>query len=100
MAAEWRYTKNEINITADTIIPKLPDKPLQEPNDVEYHNHQLECDEKVDALYKELNDFSLEYKTKQREMYDEQNGKGAVWRELKEHYDEMKIHQAQRRAII
>jgi|JI9StandDraft_2_1071091.scaffolds.fasta_scaffold205224_1 hypothetical protein len=39
MAAEWRYSKNEINITADTIIPKLPDKPLQEPNDVEYHNH-------------------------------------------------------------
>jgi len=25
-------------------------------------------------------------------MYDEQNGKGAVWRELKEHFDEMKIH--------
>jgi hypothetical protein len=39
MAAEWRYSKNEINITADTIIPKLPDKPQQEPNDVEYHNH-------------------------------------------------------------
>jgi hypothetical protein len=39
MAAEWRYQKNEINITADTIIPKLPDKPLQEPNDAEYQFH-------------------------------------------------------------
>jgi hypothetical protein len=51
-------------------------------------------------LYKELNDFSLEYKTKQREMYDEQNGKGVVYRELKEHFDEIKIHTAQKRAII
>jgi len=24
-------------------------------------------------------------------MYDEQNGKGAVWRELKEHFDEQKV---------
>lgn len=88
MAAEWRYTRNEINITDETQVPKMPAKPLAEPNDTEYHTQQLECDEKVDALYKELNDFTLEYKTKQREMYDEQNGKGAVWRELKEHFDE------------
>jgi len=71
MAAEWRYTRSEINITNDTKLPALPSKPLQEPNDAEYHTHQLECDEKVDALYKELNDFQLEFKTKQREMYDE-----------------------------
>jgi hypothetical protein len=33
-------------------------------------------------------------------MYDEQNGKGVVYRELKEHFDEIKIHTAQKRAII
>jgi len=54
----------------------------------------------VDALYKELNDFALEYKTKQREMYDEQNGRSVVWRELKEHFDEQKVHISQKRAVI
>ena len=88
MAAEWRFQKNEIKITAETIIPKLPDKPLQQPNDAEYYNYSLECDEKIDGMYKELADLTLEYKAKQREMFDEQNGKGAVWRELKEHFDE------------
>jgi len=39
MAAEWRYKKSDINITKETIIPKLPAKPLQEPNDAAYHNH-------------------------------------------------------------
>lgn len=71
MVAEWRYKKSEINITKDTIIPKLPAKPLQEPSDAAYHAHQIECDEKIDGLYKDLNDFSLEYKSKFREIRDQ-----------------------------
>ena len=39
MAAEWRFQKNEINITQDTIVPKMPNKLVQEPNEAEYHNH-------------------------------------------------------------
>lgn len=100
MSAEWRYSSNEININEETVVPSMPTTPQQEPNDALYHNQQLECDEKVDALYKELNDFTLEYKTKQREMYDEQNGKGAVWKELKEHFDEQKVHITQKRAVM
>jgi uncharacterized coiled-coil DUF342 family protein len=73
---------------------------MQEPDDADYHKHQLECDEKVDALYKELNDFSLEYRSKQREMNDEASGKGAGWRELKEHFDEQKVFKAQKLAIV
>jgi hypothetical protein len=47
-----------------------------------------------------LTDFATEYKTKQREMNDEQQGKGAGWRELKEHFDEQKVHLSQKRAIM
>ncbi len=57
MAAEWRYQRQEINITGETVVPPMPSKPLQEPNDAQYHNYRLECEERVDALYKELNDF-------------------------------------------
>lgn len=37
MAAEWRYHRNEININEETVVPALPTKPNQEPNDGEYH---------------------------------------------------------------
>ena len=33
-------------------------------------------------------------------MRDEQSGKGAGWREMKEHFDEQKVHLAQKRAIM
>lgn len=49
----------------------MPKKRRQEPDDAVYHKNQVDCDEKVDQLYQELNDFALEYKSKQREMNDE-----------------------------
>lgn len=100
MAAEWRYFKQEINITEETIIPKLPPKPLAEPDDQAFHKHQVECDEKVDAFYKELDDFGKEYRSLSLRMKDEEQGKGAGWRELKEHFDELKVFNAQKRAIV
>jgi hypothetical protein len=33
MFAEWRFTRTEINITEETVIPTPPAKPIQEPND-------------------------------------------------------------------
>lgn len=33
-------------------------------------------------------------------MYDQQNGKGYMWRELKEHFDELKILTSQKKAIM
>lgn len=88
MAAEWRYFKQDINITEETIIPMMPANPKREPDDAAYRQKQLEYEEKIDALYKELNDFTIEYKNKQREMRDEEQGKGAGWRELKDHFAE------------
>ncbi len=47
-----------------------------------------------------MSDFSLEFKQKQRDMYDEQNGRGTMWREMKELFDEQKIYLAQKREIM
>lgn len=88
MAAEWRYFRQDINITEETIVPPMPVNPKREPDDANFRKLQIEWDDKVDALYKELTDFGLEYKAKQREMNDEASGKGAGWRELREHFDE------------
>lgn len=37
---------------------------------------------------------------KQRDMRDHQSGQGAVYRELKEHFDEIRIHQNEKRKIL
>ena len=68
MAAEWRYFRQDINITEETIIPLMPANPKREPDDASFRQKQIEFEEKIDGLYKELNDFTIEYKNKQREM--------------------------------
>ena len=78
----------------------MPVHPKREPDDALFRKQQLEMEERIDNLYKELNDFTVEYKNKQRDMLDEQQGKGAGWRELREHFDEQKVHAAKKRAIM
>lgn len=78
----------------------MPVYPKHEPDDALFRKQQLEMEERIDNLYKELNDFGVEYKNRQRDMQDEQQGKGAGWRELREHFDEQKVHAAQKRAIM
>lgn len=62
MNAEWRYKFYPINITTDTVIPAMPVNTLSEPDDAAYHNHQVGCDERVEALNKEMKDVDLEKK--------------------------------------
>jgi hypothetical protein len=88
MAAEWRFRKSEINITRDTEIPEIPEKPLQEPNDAAYHSHQVECDERVEALNKELKDIELERRNKFQEMNGNFKGRSGFSKEFKEQIEE------------
>ena len=90
MIAEWRYKKSEINITRDTVIPELPQKPLQEPNDAEYHSHQVECAERIENLSKEMKDIELERRNKQQEMNGDFSGKSGFSKEFKEQVNEQK----------
>ena len=62
----------------------MPVNPLKEPDDAAYSVHQVECDEKVEALKKEINDLELEKKNKIREMRDDFSGKGGISKEFKE----------------
>ena len=84
MKAEWRYKKSEINITRDTVIPEIPEKPLEEPNDAAFHSHQVECDERVETLTKELKDIELERRNKVQEMNGNFRGKSGFSKEFRE----------------
>lgn len=88
--AAWRFKGSEINITKDTIIPAIPEKPIQEPDDAAYHSHQVECDERVEALSKEMKDVDLERKNKVREMNDDFSGKTGFSKEFREQVEEQK----------
>ena len=35
--AEWRFKRNDLYVTMDTIIPSMPKKLLEEPDDAKYH---------------------------------------------------------------
>ena len=35
--AEWRRRKNNLFVTIDTVVPAMPKKPLEEPDDAAYH---------------------------------------------------------------
>ncbi len=60
MNADWRFKRSEINITHNTVIPGLPEKPLQESGDAAYQSRQVECDERVELLNQEIEDVDLE----------------------------------------
>lgn len=82
------------------MVPTLPKNPLPEPDDADYHRKQLEFEDRINELFSELKDFRQEYSMKQREMKDHLSGRGAVYSELKEHFDELRIHQDERRKIF
>lgn len=100
MFAEWRFTRTEIYITEETLIPTPPAKPLQEPNDQAYHNHQVECDEKVQALKKEQADLNLERNNLFREMNEDRPGKGSGYgKEFREHTQELNKWKKEKRDV-
>jgi hypothetical protein len=74
------------------VVPTLPKNPLPEPDDADYHRKQLEFEDRINELFSEMKDFRQEYSMKQREMRDHLSGRGAVYSELKEHFDEIRIH--------
>ena len=43
--AAWRRRRNNTYVTVNTIIPDKPKKPLEEPDDAEYHLAVAEIDE-------------------------------------------------------
>ena len=50
-AGYWRYPNREkVVITAETVIPEIPKKLLEQPDESTYHKAQAEIDEKIDAV--------------------------------------------------
>ena len=49
-AGYWRWQKNRVYVTLETVIPPMPTPLLESPDEATYHKAQADIDEKVDAL--------------------------------------------------
>ena len=58
--AEWRKRRNNVFVTIDTIVPPMPKKLLQEPDDSQYHLEVAGIDEQIDKLTEQFNDLVAE----------------------------------------
>lgn len=52
--AEWRKRRNNLFVTIETLVPALPKKPLEEPDDAKYHLEVARLDEQIEAQQEEF----------------------------------------------
>ena len=57
---EWRYNRNNLYVTMDTIIPSMPKKFLEEPDDAKYHLQVAAIDDQIDQLNDEFRDMKAQ----------------------------------------
>lgn len=53
---DWRKGSGKTFVTLETIIPELPEKPIQAPDEAAFHKKQVELDDQIKALIKNLED--------------------------------------------
>lgn len=81
----------------------MPDKPksiLSEPDDVGYHMKIVEIDEKIESLNKEIKEIDSKSKQESSDMIDGQQARNPIQKEIKAHFDELKIYTEKKRAIF
>lgn len=57
-------------MTVDTIVPPMPKKPLQEPDDAQYHLEVAAIDEEIEKLQDEFKDRMAEQHEARNSMKD------------------------------
>jgi len=76
--AEWRRRKNNLFVTMDTIIPAMPKKPLEEPDDAAYHLEIASIDMKISELQDSFKDLVAEQHETRSLMKEGQLGRNPI----------------------
>ncbi len=99
LAGEWRQHRNNLFVTIDTIVPPMPDdkKILVEPDDAAYHMKVDKINEEIEKLKDTVKDKRADLQEKKSSMMDGQQGRYPIKQQLKEHYDELNIYNAQKK---
>jgi len=76
-------------VTVDTIVPEMPKKPIQEPDDASHHLEIAGIDEQIEALQEEFKDKVAEQHEARTNMKEGQQGRNPIRDELNELFGEL-----------
>ena len=68
--AQWRFVKQNLYVTMDTIVPNMPKKPLEEPDDSKYHLQIAEIDEQIEQMNESFKEKKANKWEKRSKMVD------------------------------
>ena len=102
MFGEWRRRPEIplVHVTHETIVPDKPKSMLTEPDDHAYRMKTVEIDEKIEVLNKEIKEIDSERKQESSDMIDGQQGRNPIQKELKAHFEDLKIYTEKKRLIF
>jgi len=58
--ATWRRRRNNVFVTAETVVPAMPKKLLEEPDDAQYHLSVAVFDEQIEELQETFEELKAE----------------------------------------
>ena len=87
--AEWRRRRNNVFVTGETVVPTMPKKPLEEPDDAQYHLSVAVFDEQIEELQETFEELKAEQHETRSIMKDGQHGRNPIQMELKELFGEL-----------
>ena len=87
--AEWRYRRNKLFVTVDTIVPDMPKTPISEPDDASHHLQIASIDEEIDSLQDEFKDKVAEQHEARTNMKEGQQGRNPIRDQLNELFGEL-----------
>ena len=96
---EWRFKRTEMYVTMDTIIPSMPKKLLEEPDDGKYHLQVAAIDDQIDQLNDEFRDMKAQRWEKRSAMVDGQQARNPVKDQLTELFRELRVYTDQKKEI-
>lgn len=54
---QWRKEQRKTYVTLETVIPELPEKKIEAPDEAAFHKKQVEMDNKIKDLYKDVDEL-------------------------------------------
>ena len=80
----------------DTIVPSMPKKLLEEPDDTQYHLKVTAIEEQIEQLNESFREKKAQRYEKRAQMIDGQVGRNPVQDQLNELFKELKVYTDQK----
>lgn len=79
-------------VIESTIIPNMPKRPLEEPDDDKYHAKTIDLENQIEKLNEEIQEKKSQRKEKRDSMVDGQRGRNPIKEQLNELFNELRVY--------